>query len=171
MECHTSAAGFALGPEIAQLDLDFTYPATGRTGNQVATMDAVNYFTATPPSGIAPLVDPTDAGAPLNDRARAYLHTNCAQCHRPGGPTPSDMDLRYTTPLNSTNACNAPPRQGRLGNPSALLIAPGAPENSLVIERATRRDVHGMPPLGSSIVDTGGIALLTNWINDLSSCN
>ena len=81
------------------------------------------------------------------------------------------MDLRYTTPLNSTNACNAPPRQGRLGNPSALLIAPGAPENSLVIERATRRDVHGMPPLGSSIVDTGGIALLTNWINDLSSCN
>jgi mono/diheme cytochrome c family protein len=113
----------------------------------------------------------SDPGADPDDRARAYLHTNCAQCHRPGGPTPSTMDLRYTTALSATNACNATPLQGRLGNPNALLIAPGEPSNSLVIERMTRRDIHGMPPLGSTVVDTAGVTLLTNWINGLATCN
>jgi uncharacterized repeat protein (TIGR03806 family) len=174
MECHTSAAGFALGPETAQLNKDFTYPQTGRTANQLETLDHILMFSAPLPgaaSTLPALTDPSDTGADLDDRARAYLHTNCAQCHQPGGPTPSTMDLRYTTALSATNACNATPLQGRLGNPNALLIAPGEPSNSLVIERMTRRDIHGMPPLGSTVVDTAGVTLLTNWINGLATCN
>ena len=81
------------------------------------------------------------------------------------------MDLRYSTTLANTNACNATPLQGRLGNPAALLVAPGAPENSLVIERTARRDMHGMPPIGSNIVDAAGVTLLTEWIAGLSGCN
>ena len=81
------------------------------------------------------------------------------------------MDLRYTTALADTNACNAMPLQGRLGNPAALLIAPGAPQNSLVIERMTRRDIHGMPPIGSNIVDAAGVTVLTDWILSLGACN
>jgi hypothetical protein len=81
------------------------------------------------------------------------------------------MDLRYTTPLASTNACNATPLLGSIGVPNGLLIATGNPARSIVIERASRRDVHGMPPLGSSIVDTAGIALLSNWISGLANCN
>ena len=34
LTCHTTAAGFALGVEAAQLNHDFTYAATGRTANQ-----------------------------------------------------------------------------------------------------------------------------------------
>ena len=81
------------------------------------------------------------------------------------------MDLRYATALSDTNACGATPLIGRLGNPNALLIAPGEPSDSLVIERATRRDVHGMPPVGSTLIDTAGVTLLTNWINSLANCN
>ena len=81
------------------------------------------------------------------------------------------MDLRYTTPLNSTNACNAMPQAGDLGlGANARLIAPGSAANSIVVNRANRRDSNGMPPLGSNQVDTAGVALLTQWINSLTGC-
>ena len=174
MQCHTSAANFALGPETAQLNKNFTYPSTSRPVNQLETIDHVMMFTSPlpgPASSLPMLTDPSDSGASASERARAYLHTNCAQCHKPGGPTPSTMDLRYTTVLGNTNACNAIPLGGDLGIANAFLIEPGDAARSLIIARANRRDIHGMPPLGSNLVDTGGINLLTNWINGLNSCN
>jgi len=174
MECHTSAANFALGPETSQINKGFTYPSTSRTANQLETIDHIMMFTSPlpgPASSLPMLTDPTDSGASASERARAYLHTNCSQCHRPGGPTPSSMDLRYTTSLTSTNACDAVPVVGDLGIANARLIAPGDAARSLIIERASRRDAHGMPPLGSNLVDAGGINLLTTWISGLSSCN
>ena len=174
MECHTSAAGFALGPETAQLNRDFTYSVTQRIANQLETIDHVMMFTSPlpgPASGLPALTNPEDTNATLNDRARAYLHTNCSQCHRPAGPTPSTMDLRYTTSLSNTNACDVVPLEGNLGIANARLIAPGESARSVIIERASRRDSHGMPPLGSSLIDTTGVTLLTNWINGLANCN
>jgi uncharacterized repeat protein (TIGR03806 family) len=174
MECHTSTANFALGPETSQLNKGFTYPSTSRTSNQLETIDHVMMFTSPLPgaaSSLPVMPDPADSGASVSERARAYLHTNCAQCHRPGGPTPSTMDLRYTTSLVNTNACDATPLQGDLGIASARLIAPGDAARSLVIARANRRDSQGMPPLGSNQVDSSGINLLTTWINGLGDCN
>lgn len=174
MECHTSAANFALGPETSQLNKGFTYPSTSQTANQLETIDHIMLFTSSlpgPASGLPVLTDPSDSGARASERSRAYLHTNCAQCHRPGGPTPSAMDLRYTTSLSNTNACDAIPQEGDIGIANARLIAPGDAARSLIIERANRRDSRGMPPLGSNLVDTSGINLLTTWINGLSSCN
>ncbi len=73
--------------------------------------------------------------------------------------------------LANTNACDAIPMEGDLGIATARLIAPGDATRSLIIARANRRDSHGMPPLGSNLIDTNGINLLTTWINGLSSCN
>ena len=174
MECHTSDAGFALGPEDAQLNRDFIYPSTQRVANQLETIDHVMMFSSPlpGPAGTLPsMPDPSDAAADLGDRARAYLHTNCAQCHRPDGPTPSTMDLRYTTALPDTVACDAMPLEGDLGIANARLIAPGDSARSLIVERAGRRDSHGMPPLGSNVLDTAGISLLSNWIDGLANCN
>jgi mono/diheme cytochrome c family protein len=115
--------------------------------------------------------DPADTTASLTNRARAYLHTNCSQCHRPGGPTGSSMDFRYTTALNLTNACNVSPSSGDLGiGVNARLIAPGSAANSIVVNRANRRDGEAMPPLGSNQIDTAGVALLTQWIDGLTGC-
>ena len=173
MVCHTSAAGFSLGPESAQLNGDLVYPSTGRTANQLDTLDAILAF-STPlpaPAGNLPaMTSPDDPAASLDARARAYLHTNCAQCHRPGGPTPSSMDLRHDTALADTDACNVVPLGGDLGIAGARLIAPGDSARSLIPVRAARRDSHGMPPLGSLRVDTAGIDLLRDWIDGLSGC-
>jgi len=174
LECHTSSAGFALGPETAQLNRVFTYPSTGRIANQLETIDHVLMFTAplpTPVQSSPRLTSPTDSTADIADRARAYLHTNCAQCHRPGGPTPSTMDLRYDTLFSNTNSCDTLPLEGDLGITNARLIAPGDPARSLIVSRASRRDSHGMPPLGSNLIDNTGVDLLTNWINGLANCS
>ena len=81
------------------------------------------------------------------------------------------LDLRYTTPFASTNTCTVLPQAGDLGlGASARLIAPGSAANSLLINRTNRRDVSGMPPLGSNQVDTAGVALLTQWVNGLGGC-
>jgi uncharacterized repeat protein (TIGR03806 family) len=173
LDCHTDAAGRALGPETAQLNRNLTYAQTGRTANELATLNHIAVLTPaiTDPATQPAMPDPTDTSAALTDRARAYLHTNCSQCHRPGGPTPSTMDLRYATALASTNTCNASPQSGDLGlGANARLIAPGSATNSVVVNRMNRRDQHGMPPLGSNLVDTAGVELLTQWINGLTSC-
>jgi uncharacterized repeat protein (TIGR03806 family) len=171
--CHTAAANRALGLETAQLNRDFAYEQTGRTANELATLSHIGVLSpAIPDSSAEPAMpDPTDTSAPLADRARAYLHTNCSQCHRPNGPTPSTMDLRYATALNATNACNATPQNGDLGiGANARLIAPGSSASSVIVNRASRRDSSGMPPLASNQVDADGIALLTQWIDGLSGC-
>jgi uncharacterized repeat protein (TIGR03806 family) len=173
LACHTAAAGFSLGLETAQLNHDLAYAATGRTANQLRTLDSITLFT-TPlgdPALQPAMPDPFDTVAPLAQRARAYLHTNCAHCHRPGGPTSSSMDLRYATLLSSTNACAAVPQSGDLGlGAGARIIAPGDPGQSVLVARVSRRDANGMPPLASTAVDTAGAGLLLDWIASLSGC-
>ena len=173
LQCHTNAAGRSLGLETAQLNRNHTYPQTGRTANELLTLNTIGMFTPpiTNPSAQPTMPDPADTGAPLANRARAYLHTNCSQCHRPGGPTGVNMDLRYTTTFAATNTCNVTPQTGDLGlGASARLIAPGSATNSILINRTNRRDANGMPPLGSNRVDTAGVALLTQWVGSLTGC-
>jgi uncharacterized repeat protein (TIGR03806 family) len=174
LECHTAIAGRALGLETAQLNRAFTYPQTSRTANQLTTLNHIALLTPTIADAVSQptMPDPFDTSAPLGNRARAYLHTNCAQCHRPGGPTPSSMDLRYTTALSATRACNVSSQSGGdLGlGANARLIAPGSATNSLVANRMNRRDSFAMPPLGSNLVDTAGVSLIAQWIDGLAGC-
>ena len=171
--CHTAVAGFALGLESAQLNHGFTYASTGRTANQLRTLDHILMF-ATPlgDPALQPTVpDPADATAPLGTRARAYLHTNCANCHRPTGPTPVSIDLRYSTALANTGACDAAPQAGDLGiGAGARVIAPGAPGSSVLLARMNLRGAGQMPPLASAVVDAAGVALVRDWIAGLTVC-
>jgi uncharacterized repeat protein (TIGR03806 family) len=174
LSCHTAAAGRSLGLETAQLNGSLTYSATGRTANQLITLSAIDALTPAytqDPASLPLLRDPYGTAGTLAERARAYLHTNCSQCHRPGGGTPSAMDLRATTPVSATGACDALPQSGDLGIVNARLIAPGDATRSLIVARAARRDANAMPPIASASVDQAGVALLTSWINGLASCN
>ena len=81
------------------------------------------------------------------------------------------MDLRYTTAMAATNTCNVSPQSGDLGlGVNGRLIASGSAASSIVVNRMNRRDLHSMPPLGSHQIDAAGVALLTQWIDGLSSC-
>ncbi|HLF12545.1 MAG TPA: hypothetical protein VJA26_15190, partial [Gammaproteobacteria bacterium] len=172
LSCHTAAAGFSLGLETAQLNHDFTYASTGRTANQLRTLDDIVMLSSLlgDPSPRPALADPSDTNAILEARARAYLHTNCAQCHRASGPTPSPMDLRFATALSNTAACDAAPQAGDLGIANARIIAPGDPDRSVLVARMNRRDAQAMPPLASNLVDTTGVALVRAWITSLTTC-
>ena len=117
--------------------------------------------------------DPADTTASLNNRARAYLHTNCSQCHRPSGPTPSTMDLRYTTPLSGNE------RVRRLRRSPAIWASartrdsshPASAANSIIVNRdESARHATACRRSAPTSVDSAGVALLTQWINALSGC-
>jgi len=172
LQCHSAASGRSLGLEIGQLNGDFGYP-TGRTANQLTTLNAID--TLTPPLTQTPaqlpvIPDPFGSAA-LGLRARAYLHTNCAHCHRPSGPAPSNLDYRFTTALASTNACDVAPTLGNLGITDARIIAPGSAARSVTVARMNRVGADAMPPLTRHMIDTAGVQLLTSWVNGLANCN
>jgi uncharacterized repeat protein (TIGR03806 family) len=175
LACHTQAAGSSLGLETRQLAFNITYPQTARDAHQLVTLNAINTLTPpiAEPANQTPYPNPTGTAGTLAERARAYLHTNCSQCHRPAGPTPSEMDLRYSTPLADTNACDAVPGHGDLGIADARLIAPGAPERSVIPARMNQRgNANAMPPVGlGARVDADGVELIRNWIDSLTGCN
>ncbi len=168
MVCHTAAAGRTLGLELAQLDRDLRYP-TGRTRNQLVTLDAIGMFETALPPRPTPLADPAGS-APVTDRARAYLHANCSGCHRPNGTGRGNIDFRHSTPLQQMGVCNVAPSHGDLGVANARLVAPGQPAQSIVSVRPKRLDAYRMPPLASRMVDPAGTALIDAWISSLNAC-
>jgi len=173
LQCHTEIAGRALGLETLQLAHNITYPQTGRNANQLVTHNAIN--TLSPPIANAatqtPYPDPYGTAGTLAERARSYLHTNCSQCHRDGGPTPVTLDLRYSVGLAATATCDVTPTAGDLGIANARVIAPGAPDRSVLLARMNLRGANQMPPLASTRVDDAGVTLVRDWITSLQNCN
>lgn len=194
-QCHTNAAGVALGLETLQLNGMFGYPSTGITGHQVLTLSEIGLFSQPQTIDLSralPLYD--DSSAPLPDRVWSYLHTNCANCHQPGasgyGGRSAVPDLRYETAADRDGAhpleaalCEVEASSENLGlGEGALLVNPGRPGNwaslgdggsVLYLRMAARpnvpRSMGEMPPIGSSIVDEdGGLALVRAWIEGLS---
>lgn len=170
MTCHTATAGRTLGPEIAQLNRTLAYPR-GVTANQVETLAGLGFFSA-PLANIAAnlprLENPAGAG-PLELRARAYLHSNCSNCHR-NGAVQGPHDLRYSLTFRNTNTCGVAPTNGDLGIAGALILSPANPSLSLLSVRMRSLTSSRMPPLGSSIVDAQGTALIDAWINSITTC-
>ncbi|MBI5154773.1 PQQ-dependent sugar dehydrogenase [Candidatus Poribacteria bacterium] len=171
--CHTNAANRVLGLTTAQMNFDFNYPASGVTDNQLRTFDHIGLFTAAlpgEPAALPRMPDPADAGEPLEDRARAYLAANCSFCHRPGGPAPVALDLRWETALGDMNALETRPQAGSLGISDPYIIASGDAMRSVLSARmGTLGADDRMPPLASSRVDEEGLVLINSWINSLPS--
>jgi len=172
LQCHSAAAGFTLGLEIGQLNGDFGYP-TMRTANQLVTLNGIDTLTPalTQTPAQLPVIPAPFGSAALGLRARAYLHTNCANCHRPTGPAPGDLDFRFTTTLAATNACDITPAMGNLGLTDARILAPGSAARSVAVARVNRVGADAMPPLARHQIDTAGVQLLTDWVNGLANCN
>ena len=121
------------------------------------------------PKALAPYPDPRKPG-PAADRARAYLQTNCSFCHRPAGPF-SDMDMRYVTALYDMNICNVPTVRGVVDpNVPPMRLVPGDPTASAVSVRMHNRSGYAMPKLGSNLVDPDGVAVVDQWISEITSC-
>ena len=161
--CHTKGAGYVLGVHTAQLH-------AGATQNQLHTLAQQGLFAEELPadlSSLPRLPNPFDPSVSLDQRARSYLHVNCAPCHRPESVGRTIIDLRYNTPLAETNTVGAFPTLGDLGELEALIITPGAPQHSTLYLRMLTLGTFRMPPLASSIIDERGADLIAEWVASL----
>ncbi len=114
---------------------------------------------------------PGDAAA---QAAMGYLHVNCGPCHNSTSPLFDTLPMDFwqrATKLGTPE--ETPVWQTTVGkrNPLAQLetIAPGQPDQSLVVDRMSRRGVQQMPPLGTELVDDDGVAAVRAWIASMAS--
>jgi hypothetical protein len=172
MTCHNETFGFALGTETAQLNRTLAYPS-GTTANQLATLEHIGLFDA-PVRRIPSLTNPTADTRlqTLEARTRSYLHANCAICHRPEGEY-ADIDMRFGVALKDMSLCNVEPNKGDVGVPGALRIVPATPAKSVMVLRMLAKDKNAgrMPQVATSVVDTVGVKLVSDWItNNVKTC-
>jgi uncharacterized repeat protein (TIGR03806 family) len=168
--CHTDASGRVLGFELAQLTGPTDYGA--RRAPQRDTLDHVGVFDWADGArdlALPELVDPFDPTRTLDERARSYLHTNCASCHLTGGTARGELDLRVGTPLADTGLCDAPELE-TFGVADARVVAPGEPARSILLTRLRADGRAQMPALGGFVRDDAGVDLLERWVTGLSSC-
>ncbi|MFP2963253.1 PQQ-dependent sugar dehydrogenase [Myxococcus sp. 1LA] len=169
MQCHNAAAGFVLGLEVAQLNRDFEYPG-GRVASQLGTLAHIGVLTLPGPVEQLPRMPAYDGPEPVEARAKAYLHANCAVCHRPNGLGRGESDLRYGTPLANAKLCGVAPEHGDLGVVGALMVAPGDPAKSVLSRRMHTLSTTRMPPLATAVKDTQGTEIVDAWISSLPAC-
>jgi uncharacterized repeat protein (TIGR03806 family) len=173
LQCHTSAAGRTLGPETAQLNRLITDPSDNAIQiNQISLLDTIGMFTSSPgdPASLPALTPYDDATAQPVDLARSYLHSNCSHCHRAGGPTPSNMDLRYSVAFTDMNICDSLPAAGNVLG-ATHIFTPNNISDSILYQRM--REISGtarMPPLGTVIEDPQGLQFVSNWITSIAAC-
>lgn len=168
--CHDQSKRTApLGPKARNLNRDFPY-ADG-PANQLDYWTRIGYLKGAPaPDRVqrtAVWDDPTTGSA---ERARAYLDVNCAHCHNPAGPgNTSGLDLRAEAadPVR-LGVCKVPVAAGRGSGDLRFGIAPGAPDQSILVHRMLSTEPKViMPELGRVLVHREGVALVREWISSL----
>ncbi len=168
--CHTRAAGFVLGAHTAQLNRTHLYGDI--RDQQLRSYDHIGLFGSNglgEDGNLPSQPEPHDDDEDVARRARSYLDANCSQCHRPHSTGRSNMDLRFSTPLELTHTLNVKPALDELGVEEAALITPGAPERSLVYLRMLNVDESRMPPLATSVIDHEGAELIRRWISGMGA--
>ena len=185
------ASGFALGLNTAQMNRPHDY-GDGNVDNQLRTLDHIGLFSKPLVSHYKPkkgevgpdggpakkpkvfedlklpkLADPYDDEEPAEARARSYMASNCAHCHRRWGGGNAQFQLQAELPLDATGIVGVPPSHGDLGIKDAKLIAPGKPDGSMILQRMTRLDKLRMPRLASSVVDEAAVKMMREWIEGM----
>lgn len=149
LRCHNSWCGTVLGFNDEQVNRESWAMLVSRELSQEKDQKLVN---------------PHDAQASLDSRARSYLHINCSHCHREnaGGSVLSFMNIEM--PLPRAGLLGTKPAQGSFGIPEPAVVAPGDPLRSVLYFRMSKMGSGHMPYLGSSLVDPAGIELIREWI-------
>lgn len=168
LSCHTKGAGNVLGPSTRQLNRNIRYPGSTLAINQLVQLnylqmfspslkeeDIPHFLTSTPSSQV---------GAPLEDRARAYLDANCAYCHQPETGNRAGFDLRLSVSLADQGLLDGE-LIDNLGIDNAKALVMKEPDLSMIFHRIKELETGiAMPPLAKSKVDEAGVELIRQWI-------
>ncbi len=111
----------------------------------------------------------TDEEWSIDDRARAYLDSNCSHCHNKVGPADtSGLDLTPAAAGPALGFCKAAIAAGDGAGGRPYDIVPGHPEDSILLFRMeTTNPAAMMPELGRSLSHSEGVALIRDWIAGL----
>jgi putative heme-binding domain-containing protein len=166
MRCHMDRFGFVNGYIAEQLETPpQPVPASTNT-NQLELLQHLGLVSPAPRKKFG-LANPYDHTAPLEMRARSWLHSNCAHCHREYASGAVMMFLHAEMLLEKTLTAGHPPNRGAFGISNPEIIAKGDPLRSALLYRVMTPSGGRMPILGSSMIDQEGILLLRDWIASL----
>ena len=170
-QCHGESGPVGpIGPKARWLNTD--YPYASGTENQLAHWSRIGILSGAPDPVNAPSLpaasDP-DAGT-VDQRARAYLEANCGFCHNPtGNARISGLYLQASvTDSVQLGICKHPVAAGLGAGGRPYDIFPGQPDSSIIPYRMSSNEpAVAMPQIGRSVVDTHGLSLITQWIQEL----
>ena len=167
LRCHNAWAGEALTLNWLQLGSDSSRSTPAATELQrLAGLDVLQIKDQPKPLP-KPLVNPYDDALALDDRARSWLHANCAGCHRYGAGGAVAIHLNFDKPEKEMRAIDEKPTRGDFGLLGARIIAAGSPYRSTLFYRINTEGSGHMPHIGSRLVDEPGARLMRDWIRSL----
>jgi hypothetical protein len=155
-QCHNSQPMAALGFSALQL----SHAGPGLT---LAGLASSGRLTVPPSAAIAIPGDATSA------QALGYLHGNCGGCHNDRAPH------NFGVPETKVVFWQATAQLGALEQTSTYVNLVTNTQGDLTrlqhgLDRMKQRDPYiQMPPLGTEIVDTKGVALIEAWLSQLQS--
>lgn len=170
--CHVHHNEFKpLGPKLR--NLNFTYNYSDESSNQIdkwvelGILESSESFSDLPQS--INYEDPHTGS--VDERARAWLDVNCANCHQSGGPAQTSglfLDFGQMNP-KSLGIMKPPIAAGRGSGNLKYTIVPGHPEESIMVYRINSTDPGVMmPELGRKLIHKEGLALIRQWIKEMN---
>lgn len=161
-----------IGPRLRYLNKALTYP-DGSTANQIERWQQAGMLT---PGGwaaqFAPIADWADPqSGNTEQRALAYLETNCGHCHSPRGAAHTTglyLATDYAGSPTQLGFCKSPVAAGKGSGGRLFSILPGQPDSSILVFRMESNDPGiMMPEIGRAVAHEEGIALVRAWIEGL----
>lgn len=179
LRCHNPWMNHALAFTALQLNRNIGDTSDANTpaaqpANQLELLSRLGYFDQPVDTRSVKLTNPysgSDEPDDLMQRARSWLHVNCAHCHREGagGSVPTHLD--FDTKLSNMKAIDREPSQGAFGISNPHVITAGDPYSSVLYYRILTTGQGRMPLMGSRVVDIAGAKLIHDWIATLSKEN
>ncbi|MCF7765447.1 MAG: PQQ-dependent sugar dehydrogenase [Verrucomicrobia bacterium] len=190
LRCHNPWVNYALGFTAPQLNRDVAYrnnrPVSGGISgnsavekeqaepsaidNQLRVFSHLGFFDQPHDARVRPrLVNPSDPRAEISERARSWLHVNCAHCHREGAGGAVVSHFDYDTSPAKMQAIGQVPSQGDFGLLGAHVITGGDPYSSTLFYRISTSGQGRMPRIGSRLIDEEGVQLMREWIAQMPS--
>ena len=174
LRCHNPWAGPPLAFNFPELNKDHRYSSAvggevnSRNDNQIRTLSHIGMLDKSLFDEPAlKLADPRAANADLQERARSWLHVNCAHCHRFGAGGSVAAFFNYDQKLEESRTVNFAPSQGMFGISGAHVITPGDPLRSVLYYRISSLGPARMPRIGSRRVSEAGLDLIYDWIKQM----
>ena len=106
----------------------------------------------------------------ISERARSYLDSNCAHCHRKGGSAGNSglyLSLEEVGGM-AIGVMKKPVAAGRGSGNMEYVINPGKPEESILLFRMASTDPGVMmPELSRSLTHKEALPVIYEWIKEM----